>query len=77
MSESARPSKPAAAQTQAPPPPPPPLPPSRAVSNRPGVLQRLVAPLGFGLTPRLPNAQGHQSSESRIQDETTRMHSFA
>ncbi|KAF7502404.1 hypothetical protein GJ744_005841 [Endocarpon pusillum] len=53
------------------PPPPPPLPPSRAISNRPGVLQRLVA-----LTQRVPIGQGHQSSGARTQDVPTRLHSY-
>jgi hypothetical protein len=35
-----------------------------------------VAPLGFGLTPRLPHAPGLQSPESRIHDESTHMHTF-
>ncbi|KAL9621417.1 MAG: hypothetical protein Q9160_004177 [Pyrenula sp. 1 TL-2023] len=43
------------------PPPAPPLPPSRQASSRPGVLQRLVAPLGLGFGNRPPNVETNRS----------------
>ena len=43
------------------PPPAPPLPPSRHSSARPGVLQRLVAPLTFGFASKHGASQVHDA----------------
>ncbi|KAL9115694.1 MAG: hypothetical protein Q9227_000062 [Pyrenula ochraceoflavens] len=47
------------------PPPAPPLPPSRQAQLRPGVLQRLVAPLGLGFGHRPPDIQTDASDAHR------------
>ncbi|KKY14363.1 putative wd repeat protein [Phaeomoniella chlamydospora] len=52
------------------PPSPPPLAPNRQLSAKAGVLQRLVAPLGFGFTARQAGAQDPRSGGHHVRGNT-------